>query len=260
MAVCTLTCRRSASVPMARSARRRNVIYAAPNGRRSGVRTAGSPTKNDAICTVIWIAPIAKFTRAGKRDATTRSLLMNHATRRKESTMKRTLLITLLSLALSMVCADRVMAQGGPGTGMRADTPGAGMDREAMKARRQEQCKANPQQCEEMKAKMKAHREQCKAEPQKCRDEMKARREARCKADPQRCEAAKAKMKERHEQCKAEPQKCHDEMKSSFEERCKQNPAHCEDMKARMKERQEQCKANPDKCGPGKGPHHPEGK
>ena len=34
-----------------------------------------------------------------------------------------------------------------------------------MKSRMQERCKDNPQQCEEMKAKMKERREQCKADP-----------------------------------------------------------------------------------------------
>ena len=74
----------------------------------------------------------------------------------------------------------------------------------------------------------------------------------RCKANPQRCEEMKAKMKERHEQCKANPEKCREERKARFEERCKQNPQRCEEMKTRMKERQAQCKTDPDKCGPGK--------
>ena len=63
-----------------------------------------------------------------------------------------------------------------------------------MKSRMQERCKENPQQCEEMKAKMKERHEQCKADPQKCRDEMKARREEWCKANPQQCEEMKAKI------------------------------------------------------------------
>ena len=123
--------------------------------------------------------------------------------------MKRTLLTPLLSIALCAVFAAPAFAQGLPGAAVRTETKaGAPTDRDAMKGRMQDRCKDNPQQCEEMKAKMQERREQCKADPQKCRDEMKARREERCKANPQRCEEMKAKMKQRKEQCKADPGKC----------------------------------------------------
>jgi hypothetical protein len=39
-----------------------------------------------------------------------------------------------------------------------------------MKARREEWCKANPQRCEEMKARFEKRREECKSDPGKCRD------------------------------------------------------------------------------------------
>src|SRR6476659_7721988 len=72
----------------------------------------------------------------------------------------------------------------------------------------------------------------------------------RCKADPQRCEQMKARMKERQAQCAADPEKCRAERKARCDEYCKQNPQRCEEMKAKMKERQAQCKADPDKCKP----------
>jgi len=119
--------------------------------------------------------------------------------------MKSRLLSLVLALTCCAVYAAPVGAQGLPGATVHAEGKA---ERDAMKSLMQERCKENPQQCEEMKAKMKARREQCKADPQKCREEMKAQREERCKANPQRCEEMKARMKAREEQCKADPAKC----------------------------------------------------
>ena len=117
--------------------------------------------------------------------------------------MKSRILSVLSLLALCAGFSASTLAQGLPGADVRpgAATPG----RDAMKGRMQEGCRDNPQQCEEMKAKMRERHEQCKANPEKCRAERQARRDERCKANPQRCEEMKAKRKER---CKADPDKC----------------------------------------------------
>jgi len=115
------------------------------------------------------------------------------------------LLTAVLAILWCLGATAPVSAQGLPGATVNDESKSAPADRAAMKRRMQERCKENPQQCEEMKSKMRAQREQCKADPQKCRDEMKARHEARCKANPQRCEEMKAKMKARREQCQADP-------------------------------------------------------
>ena len=122
--------------------------------------------------------------------------------------MKSRRLTAILTMMWCVTCAAPVFAQGLPGAAVRPEGKAAPADREAMHNRMQERCKENPQQCEEMKAKMQARREQCKADPQKCRDDRKARFEERCKQNPQRCEEMKARMKERQEQCKADPAKC----------------------------------------------------
>jgi hypothetical protein len=116
--------------------------------------------------------------------------------------MKRS--FRLVTVVCALFAASVALAQGVPGADGKNTMP----DRDAMKSRTQERCKANPQRCEEMKARREKRREACKADPEKCRAEMKARFEERCKANPQRCEEMKARMKERQEQCKADPLKC----------------------------------------------------
>jgi TolA-binding protein len=122
--------------------------------------------------------------------------------------MQSRLLTAILMMTCGVACAAPVFAQGLPGAAVRTEGNAAPADRDAIKSRAQERCRDNPQQCEEMKAKLQARREQCKADPQKCREETKARREAWCKANPQRCEEVKARIKERREQCRADPTKC----------------------------------------------------
>lgn len=66
------------------------------------------------------------------------------------------------------------VAQGLPGATVRPEGKGAASperdpQREQIRSRMAERCKENPQQCEEIKAKMKQRREQCKADPEKCR-------------------------------------------------------------------------------------------
>ena len=117
--------------------------------------------------------------------------------------MKSRILSVLSLLALCAGFSASTFAQGLPGADVRPGTATPGRD--AMKGRMQERCRDNPQQCEEMKAKMRERQEQCKANPEKCRAERQARRDERCKANPQRCEEMKAKRKER---CKADPDKC----------------------------------------------------
>jgi len=57
----------------------------------------------------------------------------------------------------------------------------------------QEFCTANPEKCEEMKAKRAERREFCKANPEKCkeqREQLQAKRaelQAKCQADPAKC-------------------------------------------------------------------------
>lgn len=126
------------------------------------------------------------------------------------------------------------VAQGLPGATVRPEGKGAASperdpQREQIRSRMAERCKENPQQCEEIKAKMKQRQEQCKA-------------------NPQQCEEMKEKIKQRREQCRADPEKCRAERKARREEYCKANPKQCEEMKAKMKQRREQCKADPEKC------------
>lgn len=127
--------------------------------------------------------------------------------------MYRMTTTVLLAAALAAAQLAPAMAQGLPGATVRADgkagtTSGRPADRDAMKGQFQERCKDNPQQCEEMKAKMKERHERCKADPEKCRAERKARREEYCKANPQRCAEMKARFEKRREECAANPVKC----------------------------------------------------
>ena len=67
-----------------------------------------------------------------------------------------------------------------------ADAPGAKARPEsgspaAERTRREEWCKANPEKCREVEAKMKEREAQCKADPEKCRAEMQAKSAERFK-------------------------------------------------------------------------------
>jgi len=82
--------------------------------------------------------------------------------------------IALGALAVLTLCAMPVMAQGLPGATVRPDastgtTSGSNDGRDTDKPSLQQRCKANPQRCAEMKAKMQERRAQCKADPEKCR-------------------------------------------------------------------------------------------
>ena len=68
-----------------------------------------------------------------------------------------------------------------------------GTSREERKARFGEWCKANPEKCEEAKAKARQRREECKADPEKCRAESKAQREQWCRDNPEKCQEMKNK-------------------------------------------------------------------
>jgi hypothetical protein len=70
-----------------------------------------------------------------------------------------------------------------------------GMSPEERKARFEEWCKANPEKCEEAKAKVRKRREECKADPEKCRAEAKARREQWCRDNPEKCQELKDKRR-----------------------------------------------------------------
>ena len=100
--------------------------------------------------------------------------------------MKSCMLMALLA-AFTLI-TPAALAQGLPGASVDPDAKAKSAERDAQKGNFAQRCKDNPQQCEEMKAKMKAHREQCKADPQKCAAERNARREEWCKANPQRCD------------------------------------------------------------------------
>ncbi|MBI2295683.1 MAG: hypothetical protein HYU76_06555 [Betaproteobacteria bacterium] len=76
-------------------------------------------------------------------------------------------------------------------------------------------CKAEPEKCREMQARMKKRREQCKGDPEKCRAERKARFEQWCKDNPEKCR----EMQARREACKADPEKCRAEMQAQSEQR-----------------------------------------
>jgi len=124
-----------------------------------------------------------------------------------EIPMKNLLSTTLFGLALLAVCIPTATAQGLPDA--TAQTEGKSGEFSAERNAMRERCKANPQQCEEWKAKFRQqHREECKADPTKCREERHARQEEFCKANPQRCAEAKARREKRREECKADPAKC----------------------------------------------------
>jgi hypothetical protein len=77
----------------------------------------------------------------------------------------------MVALSASFVRA----AEGPPGATVRPE----GGKPAAERANRDEWCKANPEKCREMQAKMKERQEQCKADPEKCKVEMQAREQER---------------------------------------------------------------------------------
>src|SRR5262245_10174649 len=73
---------------------------------------------------------------------------------------------TVLMLSLALPAGGALGAEGTAPAGKSA-------------AERQEWCKANPEKCNEMKAKRQERQEACKANPDKCRAEAQAKRDER---------------------------------------------------------------------------------
>jgi EF hand domain-containing protein len=88
--------------------------------------------------------------------------------------------LRLCALAVTVFAAAFFVqaAEGLPGATVRPEAGAPAPERQRM----QEWCKANPEKCKEMQAKMKERQEQCKADPEKCRAEMQAKGEERFKA------------------------------------------------------------------------------
>jgi hypothetical protein len=88
------------------------------------------------------------------------------------------LLIAAAVAAFAAQAMPTPASEGIPGATVRSDSGKSAADR---KARFEQWCKDNPQQCREAKAKAQQRREECKADPEKCRAEAQARSRERFK-------------------------------------------------------------------------------
>ena len=65
-------------------------------------------------------------------------------------------------------------------------------------------------------------RPQCEGSPEQCREQMRARFEERCRENPQQCAEMKAKIEQRRAECQADPGKCREQARARFDERLRQ--------------------------------------
>ena len=92
--------------------------------------------------------------------------------------MNRHLITAAALAAIAALVMPSLAGEGIPGATVRSDGGQAAADR---KARFEQWCKDNPEQCREAKAKAQQRREECKANPEKCRAEQQAQRRDRFK-------------------------------------------------------------------------------
>lgn len=93
--------------------------------------------------------------------------------------MNRSLIAAVAAVAvLAAPAAPSLASEGIPGATVRSESGKAAGDR---KARFEQWCKENPEQCREAKAKAQQRREECKANPEKCRAEAQKQQEERFK-------------------------------------------------------------------------------
>jgi ferric-dicitrate binding protein FerR (iron transport regulator) len=86
--------------------------------------------------------------------------------------------ILIVAATLAALATPSLATEGLPGATVRTDGGKAAAER---RARFEQWCKENPEQCREAKAKAQQRREECKANPEKCRAEAQAQQEERFK-------------------------------------------------------------------------------
>lgn len=84
----------------------------------------------------------------------------------------------LAAAALAASAVPSLASEGVPGATVR---PESGKGATERRARFEQWCKENPEQCREAKAKAQQRREECKANPEKCRAEAQKQQEERFK-------------------------------------------------------------------------------
>lgn len=93
--------------------------------------------------------------------------------------MNRSLIAAVVAVAaLTAPAVPSLASEGIPGATVRSESGKAAGER---KARFEQWCKENPEQCREAKAKAQQRREECKANPEKCRAEAQKQQEERFK-------------------------------------------------------------------------------
>jgi hypothetical protein len=84
----------------------------------------------------------------------------------------------IAAVAVTILAVPAFAADGLPGATVRDDSGKAASER---RARFEQWCKDNPEQCREAKAKAQQRREECRANPEKCRAELEAKGQERFK-------------------------------------------------------------------------------